>query len=280
MIWDGNRLLWSLMHKDGNLLIFTDLDGTLMDFYSYSFSAAMPALTRLGELEIPLVIISSKTRSEIEFVMEGLPFRPQVFVSENCSAIYIRKEPQSEARVIELGMPYRKVLEGLHAAQKESSTAIRGFSDMTVREISKVTGLDIESASRAKDREYTEPFVLTGNQDIHGLQKSLGKRGLMCIEGGRFWHAMGRCDKGMAVGMTLDFYREDSPGTEWQSIGLGDSPNDFAMLEAVDIAVLVQRHDGRYADYRSRPGQILVRAQGKGPEGWNRAVLELIEKGS
>jgi mannosyl-3-phosphoglycerate phosphatase len=268
------------MRNDRKLLVFTDLDGTLMDFYTYSFSAAMPALARMGELEIPLVIVSSKTRSEIEFLLEGLPFRPQVFVSENGNAIYIQENPESEARVIELGMPYRKVLEGLHAAQEESGTDILGFSDMTVREISDVTGLDAESASRAKDRQYTEPFLLTGNQDIRGLREALGKRGLMCIEGGRFWHAMGRCDKGMAVGMVLDFYRDTGPDTDWQTVGLGDSPNDFSMLEAVDTAVLAQRHDGGYADYRPRPGQMVIRAPGKGPEGWNRVVLELIEKGS
>lgn len=267
------------MRNNRNLLIFTDLDGTLLDFDTYSFSAAMPALTRMGKRGIPLTIISSKTRSEIEFLLEGMPFRPRIFVSENCSAIFIRDIPECEVRIIELGMPYREVLEGLHAAQEESGTMIRGFSDMTVREISAITGLDAESASRAWNRQYTEPFILIGNQDIRELKKSLERRGLMCIEGGRFWHAMGRCDKGMAVGMILDFYHETCPGTEWKTVGLGDSPNDFAMLKAVDIAVLVQRHDGRYTEYRPRPGQVVIRTLEKGPVGWNRVVLELMEKG-
>ena len=91
---------------------------------------------------------------------------------------------------------------------------------------------------------------------------------------------MGRCDKGLAVRMITDFYREICPGTDWKTVGLGDSPNDFTMLEAVDTAVLVQRYDGRYADYISRPDQTLIKAPASGPPGWNRVVLELIEKGS
>jgi mannosyl-3-phosphoglycerate phosphatase len=269
------------MPHDRKLLIFTDLDGTLLDYHTYSFDAARPALDRIVALDIPLVIISSKTRSEIEFLMKDLPFRPLVFVAENCSAIYFLDDPASQNpyRAREIGVPYREVLEGLWSAREEYGADILGFSNMSVEEISALTGLDIEAAARAKNREYSEPFLLKAGQDIHRLQEALGIRGLLCIEGGRFWHAMGRYDKGIAVRMIFDFYRESYPGTDWETVGLGDSPNDYAMLEAVDFAVVIQRYDGSYADYESRPGQLVIRVPGKGPVGWNQAILDLIEKG-
>lgn len=48
------------------IIIFTDLDGTLLDVV-YSYHAANEALHSIREQDIPLVICSSKTRAEIEF---------------------------------------------------------------------------------------------------------------------------------------------------------------------------------------------------------------------
>jgi HAD superfamily hydrolase (TIGR01484 family) len=51
--------------KDSSLLVFTDLDGTLLDHHTYSFEPALPALNSLKEKNIPLIICTSKTRAEI-----------------------------------------------------------------------------------------------------------------------------------------------------------------------------------------------------------------------
>ena len=44
------------------LLVFTDLDGTLLDHHSYSHAAALPGLERLRGLEVPVIPVTSKTR--------------------------------------------------------------------------------------------------------------------------------------------------------------------------------------------------------------------------
>jgi mannosyl-3-phosphoglycerate phosphatase len=277
-----------MMHSYTKLLIFTDLDGTLLDYHTYSFDAARPALKRIEELDIPLVIVSSKTRSEIEVLIKSFPIKPRVFIVENCGALFFQRDMalgqkfELEAGepyfILQLGIPYKEVLEGLHATQKECSATIRGFSSMSTQEVSEITGLDLDSAARAKDREFSEPFIFMGTLDeFQCLVQGLGKRGLMCIEGGRFRHALGRYDKGMAVRKTLQLFQDISPEIEWKTIGLGDSPNDFPMLEAVDTAVLVQRYDSTYADYLSGSGRVMIKAPGIGPVGWNRVILELIE---
>ena len=48
------------------LVLFSDLDGTLLDAQTYSFEAAREALEVLHERDVPLVLVSSKTRLEIE----------------------------------------------------------------------------------------------------------------------------------------------------------------------------------------------------------------------
>jgi mannosyl-3-phosphoglycerate phosphatase len=57
---------------DFHLLIFTDLDGTLLEQATYSFEAALPALQALRERNIPLIICTSKTRAEIEWFRSKL----------------------------------------------------------------------------------------------------------------------------------------------------------------------------------------------------------------
>ena len=58
--------------KDCHLLVFTDLDGTLLDHETHSFKRALPAIKILKEKNIPLIFSTSKTRAEIEEVKPQL----------------------------------------------------------------------------------------------------------------------------------------------------------------------------------------------------------------
>ena len=48
-----------------DVMVFTDLDGSLLDHENYAFDAALPALEALARADIPVSIVSSKTRAEI-----------------------------------------------------------------------------------------------------------------------------------------------------------------------------------------------------------------------
>jgi predicted mannosyl-3-phosphoglycerate phosphatase (HAD superfamily) len=48
------------------IVIFTDLDGTLLDDSSYSFEPAHEALAEVRIRKIPLILCTSKTRAEKE----------------------------------------------------------------------------------------------------------------------------------------------------------------------------------------------------------------------
>ena len=53
-----------------DMLVFTDLDGTLLDHHDYSYDAALPTLRRLKKANIPLIFNTSKTAAEVEEYME------------------------------------------------------------------------------------------------------------------------------------------------------------------------------------------------------------------
>lgn len=128
-------------------------------------------------------------------------------------------------------------------------------------------------------REFDEPFrLLPGRpEDLEQVTRMVEGVGLMISRGGRYHHLSGRSDKGRAVKKVCDFLRKSRGPI--QSVGIGDSPNDLPMLQAVDIPVVVMRH-GDIHDLQLQegvPGALL--ALGVGPVGWNAAVLELLSDG-
>jgi mannosyl-3-phosphoglycerate phosphatase len=264
------------------ILVFTDLDGTLLDHVSYSFEPARPALRLLREKRIPLIICSSKTRAEIEPIRRELA-NTDPFISENGGAVFIpegyfsqeiplaRKE--SEYHILELGTPYPKLREAMSNLQADRPGQLRGFGDLTVDEVAALTGLSRPEAELAKKREYDEPFLMDEAASIGTIREMAEKAGLKITQGGRFFHLMGDNDKGKAVRLLRTIY-ENEGCRSLRTIGLGDSPNDLPLLKNVDFPVLVQKPGGRYDPSVRASG--LIRAPGEGPSGWRETVLELV----
>jgi mannosyl-3-phosphoglycerate phosphatase len=142
---------------------------------------------------------------------------------------------------------------------------------MTAEEIAALTGLGLAEAALAREREFGEPFVFEQGVDER-LLKAAAERGLRWTRG-RLYHLMGEHDKGKAIRLLKQWYEREH-GT-LTTIGLGDGLNDLPLLKEVDHPVLVQKEDGRYEPGVEIPG--LIRAQGVGPAGWNRAILDLLK---
>jgi mannosyl-3-phosphoglycerate phosphatase len=267
-----------------DLVIFTDLDGTLLDYKTYSFEKALPALALIRQKNVPLVICSSKTRKEIEYYRERLG-NDHPFISENGGGIYMPKDyfifpagssgfqirEENGYRVIRLGAKYsdlRKVIETL----RQEGFKVKGFGDMTAEEISVVADMNVYEADMAKERDFDEPFIFEGGEaETQRLFERIRSEGFSVTQG-RFFHLLGESDKGKAVSILIEFYRRKLG--EIMTIALGDSPNDIPMLENVDRPIVVRKPDGTYDPRIDLPG--LERSDGIGPDGWNRTVLAVI----
>lgn len=262
-------------------IVFTDLDGTLLDHAAYSFTPVRPALEALAAAGVPVVLCTSKTRAETERWRRALG-NADPFIVENGGAAlapdgYFGPDVRFDRRqdgcgVLEFGRPYAELRRGLETIRAATGLPLRGFGDMTVGEIAERCGFSPEDARLAATREYDEPFVGTEAASLAGVGRAAGAIGLQVVSGGRFHHLVGGCDKGRAVRALRDlFARQRGP---IRSIGLGDSPNDEPMLREVDVPVLVRRPDGSVADGLHLPGLIITPYSG--PEGWREAVLGLL----
>ena len=265
------------------LVIFSDLDGTLLEFETYSWHEAAEALGLLVRRRIPLVLCTSKTRSEVEEFRAA--FRNcDPFIVENGGAVYVPVRDWNRAvpggvRIgeywqIPLGKPYDVLLSAVAEIRKQTGLGLRGFADLEARQVAELTGLSLERARRAKEREFDEPLIVHGNEEQDLLAAWARKLGLRVSRGGRFWHLHGGADKGRAVKRVVSLYDQELGSVT--TVGIGDSANDLPMLEAVDVPVLVQKPDGTYDDRVDLDG--LIRAPAPGPRGWNWSVKWLLDQ--
>jgi len=271
----------TMKRREERLAVFTDLDGTLLDHGDYSFAGAKNSLERLRRRGIPLVFTTSKTRREIESLRDLLGFHDP-FISENGGGVFFPArdapwvsggEPSPPYVLVRFGRPYHEIRRFLEVHGR--SLGIRGFGDMTVEEIARLTGLPGEAAKQAAEREFTEPFLLEDERALPEIEVLAAREGLQITRGGRFFHLIGADqDKGKAVRLTTEVLGRKF-GEKPLTIGFGDSPNDFPMLEAVDRPVLIPRPDGRHESFY-RPG--LIRAPFPGSRGWS-AVMERLLRG-
>jgi mannosyl-3-phosphoglycerate phosphatase family protein len=266
-------------------VVFTDLDGTLLDHETYSFKEALPALRLLRQRDIPLVVCSSKTRAEIEH-LRGKLENTHPFTSENGGGVFVpsgyfditpekygpgKYNVQQEGgyQVIRLGARYaalRKALEELRGEGFE----VRGFGDMTAEEVSALTGLSRQEAVMAKERDFDEPFIYRGTE-LKPLIEAIEAKGFHYTKG-RLLHILGDSSKGGAVDILIDLFR--GKHGEIVTMALGDSPNDREMLERADYPVIVRKPDRSYDPGLDIPG--VIKAEGIGPAGWNSAILKLL----
>jgi len=260
------------------LVVFTDLDGTLLDSESYSFQPAVPALRALKNRFAPVILVSSKTVREVEF------WRSQVdsqspFVVENGGAVFANRGnpalPKHVARhsggyeMVEFGVAYRFLTRALKGAAREAGCRVRGFADMKAQEISLLCNLPIWQAALAKRRRYDEPFLLIEGTAAE-LQNAVEKRGLKLTRGGRFFHITGRNDKAEAVLTLIDAYRRMGPV---RTVGIGDSLNDAAFLKIVDFPILLE--SPALDDVLKRVPRACIAPAG--PRGWNESVLKILD---
>ncbi|MFV1921416.1 MAG: HAD-IIB family hydrolase [Methylotenera sp.] len=258
------------------LVVFSDLDATLLDHYNYRFDAANAALEKLKQFNIPLVLNSSKTKLEMQKIRHQL-HNQHPYIVENGTALVIPAHYfQNEAEeIVNFSSEYSSILAILERLKAEGFK-FRHFSALTAGEVSELTSLSEVDAEMAKDRFGSEPLLWDDSEEnLVQFTAHINKNQLKLIKGGRFYHVVGLFDKGRAVEYALRLFEGKYSPNQILSIGLGDSPNDIPMLEAVDIAIVIK--SGRTSEMQLTNANTIF-SQLEGPAGWNDEMLRLLEQ--
>jgi len=245
------------------ILIFTDLDGTLIDHDTYDFKEAQPALDQLRSRSIPVIICSSKTRAEIEVYRRRMGLSDP-FIVENGGAVFIPRHmfdlspppspPPSRGRVwegvefvekgpyhvVELGVPYPDLCT-VWKEIKKKNFRMKGFSEMNIEEIAACTGLPLEEATLAANREYSEPFMFSDTTAQQILRR---------------------------------VYANTYPDKKIWTAGLGDSANDIPMLMHVDMPIVIRKKTGEWEHIQGI--ETTIYSDKAGPSGWAEIIHTIL----
>lgn len=250
------------------LLVFTDLDGTLIDHTTYRWSAASAALAELKRHGCGLVLASSKTGAEIAQLRAELGTEEFPAIVENGAGLLA---PFADADTD--ASAYDRLREVLAQMPRELRSSYTGFGDLSVQQVATLTGLPVDQARLAKIRAFSEPGTWTGTDtDKDAFITHLHDAGVIAQEGGRFLTLSFGGNKADRIGELVARY---NPQT---TVALGDAPNDVAMLQATDIGVIVA--NPHRAPLPELPGEAdgrIIRTKAVGPEGWNVAILDLLD---
>lgn len=269
-----------------DIVIYTDLDGSLLDHHSYSHAAADALLDELRAAAIPVVPVTSKTRQELLVIRETLRSNAP-FIGENGALICIPvndfsaqpegTECQGDLWIKTFTQPRAHWLEIIHRIKGDFADEMQLFSELTGEEIQQLTGLDAESATRAAAREFGEPIHWIGSEPRKAqFITALEQQGVNVLQGGRFLHISGSCDKGTALQWLNTEFGKQQGNTPPFSIAIGDSDNDRAMLEIADYALIIRSPDHPYPAL-TRTDAIL-HSTAYGPAGWSEGIRKILDK--
>ncbi|MEL6920395.1 MAG: HAD-IIB family hydrolase [Pseudomonadota bacterium] len=254
------------------LVIFTDLDGTLLDHETYSWEPASPALQQLRDHDVPLIMASSKTAAEIAPLRSKTGFEHCPAIVENGAGIL----PAGALHDGHDAADYRVIRDALVEIPKDLRQHFRGFGDMTVQDIALTTGLPENDAAHAGQRAFSEPGVWSGDDaQRDAFCQALADLGISARYGGRFLTLSLGGTKAGRMRDVLELLDRKDAGT----VALGDAPNDIEMLEAADYGFIIANpHGNGIPPLKGEHDGRITRTKAAGPTGWNEAVLSVLSQ--
>jgi D-glycerate 3-kinase len=263
-------------------IIFTDLDGTLLDHANYSAPNVSELLQKLQAVNIPVVFNTSKTFCEVVELKKELNIQ-QPFIVENGAAVYIplnyfALKPIGSKQVgdywcFALASPLSTLLKDLDSLNKLYKAHYKLFSHLSSEQISALTGLSDAQARRAQTRDHSDPLYWYGDEALlNTFVKEIKALGYEIKIGGRFIHITKNTDKSAAqqwlVKQFTHHFRKSLT-----VIALGDSDNDKQMLEQANIAIIITNPASK------KPVKLLHNkarySQSPAPLGWIEEVTSL-----
>jgi mannosyl-3-phosphoglycerate phosphatase len=272
--------------KEKLMIIFSDLDGTLLDHYTYESTPAHETLLQLQKAQVPVVLTSSKTFAELSSIQESLDIEAP-FIIENGAAVFIPKPTFSQQPtdtieyegywVKSFSEPLNHWINLLSELPTRFDGLYLGFSTLSLNQLMEITGLDETSAKDAKKRQYGEPIHWLGDEaSKEEFIACLEQRGATILKGGRFIHVSGSCDKGKALNWLKTCYSVMENVDHVSTIALGDGKNDVEMLDAADVAVQVRSPVHAFPKLTRKTD--IIQTSLEGPAGWADAIQALLSE--
>ena len=262
-------------------VIFTDIDGTLLDSYFPDLNKAKKLVEKTLLNGIHLILCSSKTELEQDLIRSNIHLKGPFIVENGGATIiplgYFKKSKFNHSKkfqnkyIIETGGSSFKIRSLLKKIRTKHKINFKGTSDLSIPELSKITKLSEDYAERMIKRKYSETIVQIDSKDMPNFVINVEELGLKVIPGGQYFDITLGNDKGTAAKILMEIFRKEYEN-DVIFFGIGDSKNDESMLSIMNHSILVQKPDASWQNLRI---DNLQKVKGIGTRGWEVA-LEII----
>ncbi len=254
------------------IIIFTDLDGSLLDRDKFNFETAKSFIKKIVDLGIKIIPNSSKTFQEIfNFCNEARI--DKTFIYENGSAIY-------GLNLLDNSLPKNIILskkkdEIFKVFDKNISLKIKKhcifLSELNIKDQKNIFGLPKNKISIALDREFTIPLIFDGNSnEKKNLDTQLKELGLRMQSGGRVLNLGDNVNKGVSMKLIIDLLDKNETNKIY-TIGIGDNLNDLEMLEVSNYPCFILK---KKTKIKKNKMKNLILSTKKPPKSW----IEVVKK--
>ena len=263
------------MEKVFKVLIFTDLDGSLLHRETFKFDEIKDYLIELISKGIFIIPNSSKTEKEIlEFNYElgsNLPY-----ISENGAAINGLDLLNSDLpKELILSRDKDNILEIFkNIVPLNIQNKWKWLSEMDEKNQSLILGLKYQKLKSALDRKFTIPFIFNGSKnEKKELAKIIKNKSLYLQEGGRVIHLTDKINKAKALQVFVRYFKKNNKNVK--TIAVGDNYNDLDMLKTSDFPCLVFNDKFTLDEI---PINNLIITNKPSPEGWADVIKMALVK--
>jgi len=257
------------------LLIYSDLDGTLLDIHTYDWQPATGWLETLQDHQIPVILCSSKTAAEMREIQSDLGLDGLPFIAENGAVIQldVRWTDHPDAPRLISGVPHADIVQVINQLRADAGYKFTTFDDVDDRVISEWTGLSRDRAVLARLHEASVTLIWRDSDEkMATFEAALVALGLKFVQGARFWHILdARGGKDQAINWLNEQYLQRD-GMLPTTLGLGDGPNDAPLLDSVDLAVVVKGINRQGVQLKNDVPARVYHTQQPGPAGWREGL--------
>ena len=269
-------------------VVFTNLDGSLLDGGGTGYGAARPALDALDRRNIPLVAISRRTRAEVTALQAQLDIIHPAAIEDGAAVLVPDRyfpssilddawELDGDRYVRVFGLPYCHLRQVLQDVRVELGADIVGFGDWSEGELVLALGLTADEARMVHQRQFSEIFTFSGDREA--LQQAISRHHLQIsqlqtssLQGQ--WYLTGNADKTAAIDLLLDCFLKHVG--QINSLGIGTNKSDVGWMNLMKQAVVISSMLDTESWWAKQPGWW-TQAQLPGAEGWNETVLNWLE---
>jgi len=261
------------MIENSSIWVVSDVDGTLMD-HSYDLTPAKETIKLLQKLDIPIILCTSKTASEVKVIRKQLNLTDP-YIVENGAAIYGESLNKVNGEII-LGKKY-KVLENiLMNISNELNFDLVPLNNISNFEATKLTGLKGHALELMRDRHWSMPFLNPPERLVEHIDICCKKFNVEVFRGNRMSHLLSiNSNKGKAINELKKY--ANNPNIK--IIGLGDSPNDLPLLLNSDFKIVIPSPEGPNMKLISKlkENDFILATKPNG-YGWENEINKLLNK--